>query len=103
MSTTTTVTLTRPIQRQAGEIAIITLHRPNSGSLRGVSLRECLELNTDAIVAVVPRISDPQITAQEMAGVDPSDLLQFGAALANFLLPPSLKATAAEPPASPDA
>lgn len=89
------ITLSYPIKRSAGDIASVTLHKPNSGALRGVSLQECIMMNTDAICAVIPRISDPKITPQEMTTVDPSDLLQMGAALANFLLPPSLTAEAA--------
>lgn len=92
---TTTITLNTPIKRGESEIARITLHKPKAGQLRGVSLREALEMNTDAIVTVIPRISDPQLTAQEMQQVDTPDLLTMGAALANFLLPPQLVAEAA--------
>lgn len=92
--TTATIPLTVPLKRGESEIASITLHKPNAGALRGVSLRECMEMYTDAVCTVVPRISDPKITPQEMQKLDPADLLQLGAALANFLLPPSLLAEA---------
>lgn len=92
---TASITLNQPLKRSAGDIAQLTLHKPNSGALRGVSLQECVMMNTDAICVVIPRISDPKLTPQEMAMLDPSDLLQLGAALANFLLPPSLTAEAA--------
>ena len=92
MSTSTPITLDFPIDRGTSKVDKITLHKPNAGQLRGVSLRELLDMNTDAIVKVVSRVSEPQITPQEAAGkLDPSDLLQIGAALANFLLPPALK------------
>lgn len=90
----TLIKLETPLKRGETEVSQITLHKPKSGALRGVSLRECLDLNTDAICTVIPRISDPQITPQEMARIEPCDLLQMGAALANFLLPPSLLAEA---------
>lgn len=99
----TTVTLEFPLKRGETEIKTITLHKPNAGALRGVSLREVMDMNTDAIVTVVPRISEPKITPQEMATqIDASDLLQLGAALANFVLPPSAIA-AAEQSLSPSA
>lgn len=91
-----TITLEVPLKRGDNEVATITLHKPNAGNLRGVSLKDCFEMNTDAVVALVPRISDPKITPQEMNSFDPSDLLQFASAIANFVLPPSLVAEAAE-------
>lgn len=89
-----TITLEVPLKRGDNKIATITLHKPNAGHLRGVSLKDCFEMNTDAVVALVPRISDPQVTSQEMIKFDPSDLLQFASAIANFVLPPSLLAEA---------
>jgi hypothetical protein len=94
---TNTVTLTTPLKRGDTEITQITLHKPNAGALRGVSLRACLDMETDAVCTVVPRISDPKITPQEMAtAIEAPDLLQLGAALAGFLLPPSVMAEAAK-------
>lgn len=90
----TIITLEKPLQRGDNQITTISLHKPNAGALRGVSLREVFEMNTDAIVAVVPRISDPKITSAEMQQLEPSDLMQLGAALANFMLPPTLIAEA---------
>ena len=46
-------------------------------------------LSTCAGVEVIAVLTDPVITPQEMATIDPCDLMQFGAVLANFLLPPS--------------
>lgn len=90
MQSTTVIKLEVPLKRGETEIQQITLHKPNAGQLRGCSLRDAIDLKTDAIVLIVPRISDPKITAQEMNQIDPADLLSMGAALANFLLPPSL-------------
>lgn len=92
--TTETITLETPIKRGDKDIVSITLHKPNTGALRGVSLRELLDMNTDAIVAVVPRVSDPKLTPQEMQTMEPCDLLKMGAALAGFLLPKEVKAEA---------
>lgn len=94
MSNTATIPLSFPLQRGETEIKSITLHKPNSGHLRGVNMRDCLEMGADATIALVPRISDPKITPQEMLKIDPSDLLQMSAAIANFVLPPSLIAEA---------
>ncbi|WP_234085324.1 phage tail assembly protein [Azonexus sp. R2A61] len=101
MTTSTTITLSVPLKRGDKELHDIVLHKPNSGALRGVSLRELLDMGTDAIITVVPRVSDPKITPQEMAVVEPCDLLKMGAALAGFLLPPEVLAEAEKSTQSP--
>ena len=41
---------------------------------------------------MIPRISNPGITAPEAAGMDPADLLAIGSKIASFLLQKSAKA-----------
>lgn len=89
-----TITLDTPIKRGDTEITSVTLRKPLGGALRGVSLRELLDLDGNAIMKVVPRISDPALTDAEMTKVDGADLLQMGAAVASFLLPKGLLAEA---------
>lgn len=87
-NTSAKVVLVTPLKRGDKEITEITLHKPNAGALRGVTLNDCLHMGTDAVVAVIPRISDPKVTPQEMQMMDPADLLEMGAALSNFFLKP---------------
>lgn len=96
MSESTDITLSSPLQRGGKDVHHITLHKPKAGALRGVSLRELLDMNADAINTVVPRVSDPKITPQEMQSMEPCDLLKMGAVLAGFLLPPEVMAEAAQ-------
>lgn len=91
-----TIPLNFPIKRGESEIAKITLHKPDSGQLRGINFKDCFEMGADATIALVPRISDPKILPSEMHLFDPSDLLQMSAAIANFFLPPSALEEAAE-------
>ncbi|UCV02311.1 phage tail assembly protein [Dechloromonas denitrificans] len=95
MSNTATITLEVPIQRGDNKVASITLHKPNAGALRGVSIRAILDMEADTITKVVPRISDPKLTEQEAAQLDPVDLMQSGIALANFFMPKAALAEAA--------
>lgn len=83
---TTKVTLSKPIKRGETEIAEITLHEPNAGVLRGISLGQVLDMTTDAIVKLVPRISDPKLTEPEMQKLCLRDLAMLGGAVANFFL-----------------
>jgi len=87
---TETVPLDTPIKRGEQTITEITLRKPDSGGLRGVSLTALLQMDVDALTAVVPRISTPTLTAPEVRAMDPADLVQIGGAVAGFLLPKRL-------------
>ena len=94
MTTSHTITLDVPIKRGETEITEVTLHKPNAGSLRGVSISACMQLEVDAIINVVPRISDPKLTPQEAAALDIADLTKAGVALASFFVPKAAMAEA---------
>ena len=81
-----TVTLDTPIKRGNGEITEVTLRKPNSGELRGVSLAELLQMKVDALQTVLPRITTPILHKQDMATLDPADLVNMGTVVVGFLL-----------------
>lgn len=81
-----TVTLDTPIRRGTTSIDSITLRKPNSGELRGVSLVELLQMDVGSLIKVLPRISSPSLTAVEVAGMDPADLLALSSKISGFLL-----------------
>ena len=89
-----TVTLDTPIRRGTTSIDSITLRKPNSGELRGVSLVELLQMDVGSLIKVLPRISSPSITAVEVAGMDPADLLALSSKVSGFLLQKSAKTDA---------
>lgn len=95
-TTSDPIHLEKPIQRGDQQITEITLHKPNAGALRNTSLRALLDMEAGAVVSLLPRIAEPKITPAEAAALDPADLLQAGAAIANFLLPSAAKAAAQE-------
>ena len=81
-----TVTLDTPIRRGTTSINSITLRKPTSGELRGVSLVELLQMDVGSLIKVLPRISSPSLTAVEVAGMDPADLLALSSKISGFLL-----------------
>lgn len=89
-----TVTLDTPIRRGTTTIDTITLRKPNSGELRGVSLVELLQMDVGSLIKVLPRISAPSLTAVEVAGMDPADLLALSSKISGFLLQKSAKTEA---------
>lgn len=81
-----TVTLDTPVKHGDQTITRVTLRKPKAGELRGVALSELLQLKVEAIQAVVPRISSPMLHKQDMANMDPADLVSLGTVVIGFLL-----------------
>ncbi|OHX19851.1 phage tail assembly protein [Chromobacterium sphagni] len=86
-----TITLDTPIKRGDSEITAIELRKPGAGELRGVNLTDVLNVDVDALHKVLPRITSPALTMQDVAKLDPADLLKFGQMVAYFLVPKSQK------------
>ncbi|MFB4342785.1 phage tail assembly protein [Pantoea sp. CS_6] len=84
-----TVTLDTPIMRGKTEIKEIVLRKPQSGALRGVRLQALMEMDVNAVMAVLPRVSTPALTVQEVNEMDPADLLALSVEVVTFLLPKS--------------
>lgn len=89
-----TVALDGHIVRGEQIIDSLTLRKPMSGELRGVSLVELMNLDVSALRKVLPRITTPALTEIEIGRMDPADLVQCGVAVAGFLLQKSAKAEA---------
>jgi hypothetical protein len=90
-----TVTLDTPIVRGKQTITEITLRKPQSGELRGVSLSDLVSLDVSALSKVLPRISSPTLTEHDVAQLDPADLVQLGGIFVGFLMPKAVKANMA--------
>jgi hypothetical protein len=81
-----TVTLDYPLRRGESHIDIIELRRPTSGELRGLSLTGVLQMDVDALVKLLPRITIPTLTEADVRSLDPCDLVQLGTATAGFFV-----------------
>lgn len=79
------VELDEPIMRGSQEIGKITLRRPKSGALRGVSLMDLANMSVSALAIVLPRITTPTLTKQEVDNLCPADLTALGIEVASFL------------------
>ncbi|VUC77939.1 phage tail protein E [Salmonella sp. NCTC 11881] len=87
-----TVKLDTPIMRGKTEITEIVLRKPQSGALRGTRLQAIMDMDVGAMMTVIPRISTPTLTAQEMAELDPADLTALSVEVVTFLLKKSVLA-----------
>ena len=55
-------------------------------------LSALLNLDYGALETLLPRITIPPLTKPEVAALDPSDLIQLGSEVMDFLLPKAAKA-----------
>lgn len=85
LSSGETVHLDVPIIRGDATIASISLRRPSAGELRGVKLIDLAHIDVIALSMVLPRITTPTLTKQEIERLDPADLTELGARVALFL------------------
>lgn len=82
-----TVTLETPIERGATRIETVVVRKPLAGALRGISLTELLQLQTDALRQLLPRVTEPPLIAAEIDRLDPADLVQLGSEVIGFFIP----------------
>lgn len=80
------VTLEEPIQRGDTTIDKITLRKPRSGELRGLTLQDLLTSDVTTIIKLVPRISDPILNDVEAGQIGPADIAQIGGVIRGFFL-----------------
>ncbi|MGE5563133.1 MAG: phage tail assembly protein [Bacillota bacterium] len=81
------VTLEEPIARGETKVETVRLRRPESGELRGLSMVDIVKLEVEAIQELLPRISEPKLTDQEVRHLSAPDLFQLSAEIAGFFLP----------------
>jgi hypothetical protein len=80
------VMLDEPIKRGDQIINTITLRKPKAGELRGLSLQEVLQLDVNSLQKLLPRISSPTLTEQDVANMDTADLTAVGTELVGFFV-----------------
>lgn len=83
------VELDTPILRGKTEITSVTVRKPQSGALRGTRLQALMDMDVNAMMIVLPRVTSPALTAQEINEMDPADLLSLSVEVVSFLLPKS--------------
>lgn len=85
------VTLENPIKRGEQIVSAITLIKPNAGTLRGVSLAAVANSEVDALIKVLPRMTAPMLTEQEVATLELPDLVALAGKVVGFLSPNSAR------------
>lgn len=93
------IELAEPIKRGDTEIKEITLRRPGAGELRGLKLADLVQGDVNAVIRLLPRISQPTLIEQEAAAMDPFDITRCADEISIFLQTPPPKKVAQDSPA----
>lgn len=75
-----------PIQRGSQTITHVQLRRPKAGELRGIGIGALLQLDTSAVMKLLPRITQPTLLEHEINNLDPVDLVNLAQGVIDFLV-----------------
>ena len=81
-----TITLETPVTRGEQTIREVSLRKPAAGELRGVALADLLRLDVAALITVLPRITSPTLTTQDVQQLDLVDLTAIGTEVLGFFM-----------------
>jgi len=81
-----TVELDTPILRGKTAITSVIVRKPQAGALRGTRLQALMDMDVNAMITVLPRVTTPALTAPEIAEMDPADLVTLSIEVVTFLL-----------------
>lgn len=75
-----------PLTRGDTLITGIQIRRPMGGALRGLTIKDVIEMDYVAIRTLVPRISTPALTLQNVDELCPADLLSVSMEISSFFI-----------------
>lgn len=89
---TITITLATPIRRKGGDVAQITLRKPKAGALRGLKVEDLYGTDVNALIVLLPRISEPPLIAAEIEDLESEDFIELAGAVKGFFMSVEMKA-----------
>lgn len=72
--------------RGEDQVTKIRLRKPTGGELRGLNLQSLLSADADAIIKILPRISDPILTIADAEALEANDFAEAADAITGFFL-----------------
>ena len=72
-------------KRGDDQVKEITLVKPNTGHCRGLSLKNVLSFEIDSLAVLLPRITLPAMTTQDVYALELMDTLKIAEGIAGFL------------------
>lgn len=84
-----TITLKTAISRGTTKIAEVALREPRAGELRGLRLMDVAAGDVNALTELLPRITNPALTRDEIKDLSPVDLALLYSGVTDFFDPDS--------------
>lgn len=85
-----TITFNQAIEMGDNKIHEVQVCKANVGHLRGISLSKLFALETDELIKLLPRITQPSLPAHLLQSMDISDFTLLVAETVNFLAPTNI-------------
>lgn len=73
------VQLDHPITVDGTPCSSIALRKPGVGELRGLKMIDVYQMDVDAMLKLLPRISEPALSPQQVLALDPADFARLSA------------------------
>lgn len=95
MAVSDPVTLVAPIARAGAEaISAVAVRKPSAGALRGLTLTKVITMDVSTMLTLLPRVTEPALLPDEVAALEPADLLALSGAVVGFFMTASQAAEA---------
>ncbi|MBC6416881.1 MAG: phage tail assembly protein [Rhodospirillales bacterium] len=84
---TKTVTLDSAVRVDGEDVREIALRCPKAGELRGLMLGQLVNLETGAMLRLLPRITRPPLSEAQLAAMTPADFMALAGEAVLFFVP----------------
>lgn len=81
-----TVAFDTGIKKGAQTITEITIHKPKTRALRGLSLVNLLQMDVESIAKAASRITVPTLSENDVYELDPADFTKLGTGIIGFFV-----------------
>jgi hypothetical protein len=83
----TNITLKKPIKRGETEITQFDIREPSAGELRGIRLSDLLNGDVEALMVILPRITNPILQKNEVSALGAQDIATVAGEVMDFFMP----------------
>lgn len=80
------VTLEHGFPRGAELITKLKVRKPRAGELRGLNIQDLLRADVNAVIGIIPRITDPILTREDADNLSTEDLAEVAGVVAGFFM-----------------
>lgn len=80
------IKLSFPLHRGETKVESLGLRRPKALALQGCSLYDLMRMELTPLVILLPRITEPPLTGDEVLMLEAPDLYKLAGAVSDFLL-----------------